>query len=117
MVKKMDAFNFVSPQSLANATPATIESAETIYPVHLINFISGVVPIKYIRPPVSGAHSLFFIFLDGPALDTPTLEMGGNIRLDEDKSVTSLRHLLLLYDPISQYYYVSATITGFIPPP
>ncbi len=90
-----------SVQNKAQQQPVTLASATTINPITFITFITGTIGLDTINPPVTGSHSLIFIFTAA----TPTINVTtGNIV----KAVTPTQNspVLAVYDPISGNYYL-----------
>lgn len=98
-----DDLNFQQISTVQNQLqpkPVTIASTTTIAPTTFLTFISGVVQIKTITPPVTGAHLLALVF----TTTTPTTTLTtGNIA-NAIVPATSLP-VLLVYDPLTAKYY------------
>jgi len=97
----LDFQQLSSVQNELQQKPVTLASATILNPTTFITHISGTVGLETINPPVTGSHSLIFIFNNA----TPTVNViTGNIV----KAVTPIQNepVLAVYDPISGSYYL-----------
>ena len=89
-------------QSNLQPTPPTIASATTIAPSTRLTFVTGVVAVATITPPVTGYHELLLVFTNAaPAAMLTT----GNIKT----AFQPIQNLpvLLCYDPVTALYWGS----------
>lgn len=90
-----------SVQGALGKKPVTIASTTTIAPTTFLSMISGTTAIATVTPPISGAHSLAFVFTAAtPVAFTTT----GNIA--NVATPTQNVPVFLIYDPLTTKYYV-----------
>src|SRR5258706_15474024 len=99
----MSDVNFQDISTVAsdkNPQPVTVASAATVAPTTFLTFITGVVAIATVTPPVTGAHLLCFVFTTTtPVAFTTT----GNIKIVT--TPTQNIPMFLVYNPIEAKYY------------
>lgn len=88
-------------QSDKQLTPKRIASAATIAPDTFLTFVSGVVQVADITPPIDNMHLLALVFTDA---DPGAFTGAGNVLSTKDPAQNEL--VLLCYDPVSAKYYV-----------
>lgn len=92
--------NISDPQSNQQPMPRTIASAATMAPQTKLTFVTGTVALATITPPVTGFHTLYFIFTNAsPAALVTT----GNIHT----AYTPIQNqaFVLYYDPATAKYW------------
>lgn len=95
--------DFDTVQSDKQLTPPTVPSAATLVPTTRLTFVTGIVAVASITPPVTGYHELVFVFTNAvPA----ALLITGNIQA----AYTPIQNqaFSLHYDPSTAKYWREA---------
>lgn len=95
--------NFLCAQNNLQPSPNTVASAATIAPINKLTFVTGTVQVATVTPPVTGYHTLTFIFTNA---NPGALLTTGNIKT----AYTPLQNLAFTmhYDPSTALYWTEA---------
>lgn len=83
---------------------ATLASATVVAPTTFLTRLTGAVALATVTPPVSGAHMLALVSVDGVIV----IGTGGNILVGY--STVQNRPILLIWDPLQGKYYINAVV-------